>query len=59
MSDGMARLKLLAMGLGDEIESQSDQIDRITGQVDRADTTISHQNRQMRGILGVKPGDKK
>ena len=55
MSDGMARLKMLASGLGDEIQSQNDQIDdRIMPSVERADQNIRDQNRQMKRILGVK-----
>ena len=51
MSQGMERLKGLAQGLGDEIESQNDQLDRITAGVGRADIKIKDQNRQMRKIL--------
>ena len=54
MSDGMSRLKNLALGLGDEIETQNEQIDRINSKVDRADISIQDKNRQMRQILGVK-----
>lgn len=50
----MQRLKGLALGLGDEIERQNEQIDRIEGKVGRADTTIRDQNKQIRGILGYK-----
>jgi len=52
MSDGMSRLKGLAVGLGDEISAQNDQLDRIAPKVERADTKIRDQNRQMRHILG-------
>lgn len=52
MSSGMAQLKNLALGLGDEIKAQNDQLDRIAPKVDRADTKIRDQNRQMRQILG-------
>ena len=51
MSDGLGRLKGLAKGLGDEIETQNEQLDRIHGNVDRADIKLTDQNRQMRGIL--------
>lgn len=51
MSHGMERLKGLAMGLGDEIESQNEQLDRINSGVDRADIKLKDQNRQMRKIL--------
>ena len=51
----MARLKMMAMGLGDEIHAQNDQIDdRILPSVERADQNIRDQNRQMKRILGVK-----
>jgi len=52
MSSGMTRLKGLAVGLGDEISAQNDQLDRIAPKVERADTKIRDQNRQMRHILG-------
>lgn len=51
MSDGVSRLRMLAKGLGDEIESQNEQLDRINAGVERADIKITDQNRQMRGIL--------
>ncbi|XP_053375062.1 synaptosomal-associated protein 29-like [Mercenaria mercenaria] len=51
MSDGMERLKGLAKGLGNEIESQNTQLDRINTATDRADIKLKDQNRQMRGIL--------
>jgi len=52
MSSGVTRLKNLAEGLGDEISAQNDQIERIAPKVERADTKIRDQNRQMRHILG-------
>jgi len=52
MSSGLSHLKLLAKGLNVEIETQNDQLDRIVPKVDRADTKIRDQNRQMRQILG-------
>ena len=54
MSDGMSRLKGLALGLGDQIEAQNDQIDRINRKVDTADISIKDKNEQMRQILGIK-----
>lgn len=51
MSEGMSRLKGLAQGLGDEIQSQNEQLDRINASTDRADIKLKDQNRQMRGIL--------
>ena len=40
------------MGLGDEIETQNDQLDRITGKVDSTDERVRDKNAQMRRILG-------
>lgn len=51
MCEGMSRLKGLAMGLGDEIERQTDQLDRIDTKVNKTDDLLSHQNVQMRKIL--------
>lgn len=51
MCEGMMRLKGLAKGLGEEIDQQNEQIDRITGKADRADIKLKDQNRQMRQIL--------
>lgn len=48
---GLNRLKNLALGLGNEIESQNEMIERITTKSERAEDTIGHQNRQMRQIL--------
>lgn len=53
MSGGVARLKMLATGLGEEIASQNEQIEeRIMPKTERADIKIRDQNRQMRQILG-------
>lgn len=51
MSGGVSRLKMLAQGLGDKIESQNEQLDRINAGVSRADIKLTDQNRQMRKIL--------
>ncbi|XP_041349026.1 synaptosomal-associated protein 29-like [Gigantopelta aegis] len=51
MCDGMSRLKGLALGLGDEIEQQNEQLDRINVKATKADSTLDIQNRQMRKIL--------
>nr|KAG5707029.1 hypothetical protein BaRGS_019634 [Batillaria attramentaria] len=51
MSDGMSRLKGLALGLGDEIETQNQQLDRITPKVDKSNVLLEHQNQQMGRIL--------
>ena len=52
MSAGLSRLKGLGLGLGQEIETQNTQIERITGKAERADVSIKDQNRQMKQILG-------
>ena len=57
MSTGVTRLKGLAVGLGDEISAQNDQLERIGPKVERADTKIRDQNRQMRHILGKQEYD--
>ena len=51
MSDGMSRLKGLALGLGDEIEKQNDQLDRLDTKVAKTDTKLQGQNRQINKIL--------
>lgn len=51
MSLGLGRLKVLARGLHDEIETQNDMLDDIVGKVDRADESLEHQNRQIKRIL--------
>ena len=51
MSEGMSRLKGLAQGLGDEIERQNEQLDKINLKVEDTDDLLSNQNRQMRRIL--------
>lgn len=51
MAGGLSRLKELGMGLGTEIERQNEQVDRIMDKADRADTTVRHQNREMKHIL--------
>ncbi|XP_022102129.1 synaptosomal-associated protein 29-like isoform X2 [Acanthaster planci] len=51
MSSGLARLKNLGMGLGDEIDRQNDDIDRITGKTDRLDTRIEGVNTDIKKIL--------
>ncbi|XP_067649071.1 synaptosomal-associated protein 29-like [Haliotis asinina] len=51
MSEGMARLRNLAMDMGDEIERQNDQLDRINVKTDRALPRIENQNKQMKKIL--------
>jgi len=48
---GLGRLKNMAIGLGTEIESQNDLIERIMMKEERAEETMGYQNRQMRQIL--------
>lgn len=54
MSDGLGRLKGLAQGLGEEIEQQNAQLDRINPKVQQADMLLDNQNKQMYKILGKK-----
>ena len=54
MSGGLSQLKNLALGLGQEIKDQNEQIDRIMVQSEHGDTKLREQNRQMRGVLGQK-----
>lgn len=51
MSAGMARLKELSLGLGDEIHAQNEQLDRVKGKVDKADVGVRNQNDQIKKIL--------
>lgn len=51
MSDGLGRLKNLAIGLGDEIEQQTESLDRVNPKVSRANDLLEHQNTQMNRIL--------
>jgi synaptosomal-associated protein 29 len=48
---GLSRLKNLALGLGTEIESQDEMLNRIMQKEERAEETIGYQNRQMKQIL--------
>ena len=51
LSSGLSRLKNLGIGLGDEIEKQNTQLDRIGTKTERADITIREQDKQMKHIL--------
>ncbi|KAK7087788.1 synaptosomal-associated protein 29-like [Littorina saxatilis] len=51
MSDGLGRLKMLAQGLGDEIEQQNEMLDRVDPKVNRANDLLEIQNHQMNRIL--------
>ncbi|KAG8172576.1 hypothetical protein JTE90_027509, partial [Oedothorax gibbosus] len=51
MSLGLGRLKNLAIGLNDEIETQNELIDKIHTKADKADETLEYQNRQIKRLL--------
>lgn len=51
MSGSLARLKHLAIGLSEEIDSQNDLIDNITDKTEKADITLQQQNKDMLHIL--------
>ncbi|XP_034230735.1 synaptosomal-associated protein 29 [Thrips palmi] len=51
VGSSLTRLKGLAVGLGEEIESQNDLIGRIHDKTDRADVTIQRQNREIKRLL--------
>lgn len=51
MSGSLARLKHLAIGLSEEIDSQSDLIDNITDKTERADILLQQQNKDMLHLL--------
>ncbi|KAK3921023.1 Synaptosomal-associated protein 29 [Frankliniella fusca] len=51
VGSSLARLKGLAQGLGEEIESQNDLIDRIHDKTDRAEVTVGRQNREIKRLL--------
>jgi len=51
MSDGLGRLKNLAVGLNEEIDAQNDLLDRINDKVMDTDDTLWHQQKQIKRIL--------
>lgn len=51
MSGSLARLKGLAIGLSEEIDSQNDLIDNITDKTERADITLQRQNKDINYLL--------
>ncbi|OTF73870.1 synaptosomal-associated protein 29-like protein [Euroglyphus maynei] len=51
MGMGINRLKQLALGLGTEIDSQNKMLDTIATKSEKAQDTVSNQNRQMNRIL--------
>nr|XP_006134844.1 synaptosomal-associated protein 29 [Pelodiscus sinensis]XP_025046324.1 synaptosomal-associated protein 29 [Pelodiscus sinensis] len=50
MSDGLSRLKNLALGLQTEIEEQDDILDRLTKKVDTLDVNITSTERKVRQL---------
>lgn len=51
LSQGLSRLRGLAVGLGEEITDQNVLLDRIHEKAEHADATIGSQNSQMKKIL--------
>lgn len=51
MSGSLARLKHLAIGLSEEIDSQNDLIDNITDKTEKADTILQKQNKDMLHLM--------
>lgn len=54
MSSGLANLKALARGLGDEIEDQNHMVDRITDKAEAVGFRVGKQNKEMSRIMGNK-----
>jgi synaptosomal-associated protein 29 len=51
MCSSLSRLKGLAEGLGEEIDTQNEMLDRLNDKTDKADFTILRQNKEMNKIL--------
>lgn len=51
MSSSISRLKGLAIGLSEEIDTQNDLIDNITDKAEKADITLQRQNKDIRHLL--------
>ena len=51
MCTSLTRLKGLAEGLGDEIDSQNEILDRLNDKTDKADFSIIRQNKDMNKLL--------
>ena len=51
MSQGLSRLRGLAMGLGEGSADQNVLIDRVHEKAEYADATVGSQNAQMKKIL--------
>ncbi|XP_025417292.1 synaptosomal-associated protein 29 [Sipha flava] len=47
----VTRLKGLALGLGEEIDSQNDLVENILGKADKADINMERQNKELNRIL--------
>ncbi|XP_050428275.1 synaptosomal-associated protein 29 [Adelges cooleyi] len=47
----VTRLKGLALGLGEEIDSQNDLVENIMGKADKADINMERQNKEINRIL--------
>jgi synaptosomal-associated protein 29 len=54
MSLGLARLKGLASGLGAEIESQNELLDRLQDKAEKNEWKVDRQNKEMARILKKK-----
>jgi len=54
MSGSLARLKHLAIGLSEEIDSQNDLVDNITDLTDKAHIALQQQNKDMLHLLNKK-----
>ncbi|KDR12010.1 synaptosomal-associated protein 29 [Zootermopsis nevadensis] len=51
MCSSLSRLKGLAQGLGEEIDTQNEVLDRLNDKTDKADFTILRQNKEMNKLL--------
>jgi synaptosomal-associated protein 29 len=51
MCTSVSHLKGLAEGLGEEIDSQNEILDRLNDKVDKADFTIIRQNKEINKLL--------
>jgi synaptosomal-associated protein 29 len=51
MCSSLSHLKGLAEGLGEEIDSQNEILDRLNDKTDKADFTILQQNKEINKLL--------
>nr|CAD7567680.1 unnamed protein product [Timema californicum] len=51
MGDTITRLKGLAQGLGEELDSQNDLLESITDKTESTDFKIQQQNKDMKKLL--------